>query len=511
MMQLLIILAALGFWVVIFTTLAKLLRTQPSGISPSAILTVVTAIIPLMLQLPEAGEFGISDSLQYGWGARRLMEQGSFTIPLNGNAYPPRFAPWFSALIVAPTYLFADRLWLGAIPVLLCGGVTLITASYLGQLLSGISGSVIAILALTSFSSFRFFATNIMTEVPATMLLLLLIAIWLRTKCGRDWAPLEGLLVAFAGSFRPTMYSTLLWTAWRYRKSLPQLSLALSPTLLAIAFSWVYQLITFEDVFRTGYHYWVSVPYDYLELTFSQNYLSVNLNSLGWLLQFFFVAGLVFVVKLLHQRAQRTNSNDFDLNIFRRGLGYAALVAVPQLLFYAFYFYPSKRFYLPLFLTLIALTAPALATLVDKLPKILKPLLVTIWIIGISLFQGIPQRSLQTKLAHLNNEIPNNAIIVSDLDPLLAEEYLVRNSDRLYVPASRNVEFASKLITPRRLEHLLPPPSSPYDHRAEALLRSNEVLDVFPWVADTSPEKLNELSFHTNRPVFFAQGLNAKE
>jgi hypothetical protein len=55
------------------------------------------------------------------------------------------------------------------------------------------------------------------------------------------------------------------------------------------------------------------------------------------------------------------------------------------------------------------------------------------------------------------------------------------------------VEYASKVVTWRRVPPPLdPPPASAFDHRAAALLRGGAV-EAIPFTADEAPERIAEL------------------
>jgi hypothetical protein len=86
-------------------------------------------------------------------------------------------------------------------------------------------------------------------------------------------------------------------------------------------------------------------------------------------------------------------------------------------------------------------------------------------------------------------ETPRDAVIVSGLDPVFLEPYLLRGSSRTIVPASHNIEFASKFVAPESITSIDPPPRSVVDHRAPGLLRAGAI-DPCPIVATENPDAL---------------------
>jgi hypothetical protein len=79
----------------------------------------------------------------------------------------------------------------------------------------------------------------------------------------------------------------------------------------------------------------------------------------------------------------------------------------------------------------------------------------------------------------LARETPQDAVIVSGLDPVFLEPYVLRGTARTIVPASRSIECASKLVAPSRIR----------------------AIDPSPTVATESPGKLADW-LREGRPVF---------
>jgi hypothetical protein len=84
---------------------------------------------------------------------------------------------------------------------------------------------------------------------------------------------------------------------------------------------------------------------------------------------------------------------------------------------------------------------------------------------------------------------PANAIVISAIDPVYLERMAAAGSARRIVPISRRVEYASKLLAPRRIEHPNPPPADWHDHRAAGLARGG-AQEAVQFVASEQVENL---------------------
>lgn len=488
--------AGLVFWGLLLCGLYRVatLRSDDSRakLYPSNLL--LTLIGSFLILLPHSllgGEFRISDSLQYCWGAKHLVDFGTFTIPINNSHFPSRFTPWFSLFVIAPTYLFTPRLEYAIVPILALSLLCLVLALSIGSKIAGSKGSILAALGLFSMSGFRYFSENIMTEVPTTALYLLQLSMWLTPRKDLGTAILTGSFIALGSSFRPTMIATLPLFLWRYRTNIGHLSLIILPTALLTAANLVYNLYTFDSPLRSGYHYWVSVPYDYLNLTFNTSYLAANIQRSSIFLQLCFLvillaAGLMIAKKQGHRV-------DMDEQSFWNSLVFCLLSSFPQLVFYLLYFYASDRFYVPSLLALLVVATPASAAAVTLSEKTLT-VLASLFLIGLGIFQGMPELPVTRELRRIANLVPGDAVIISARDPLLIEYYLLNSTQRSLIPYSRDVEFASKIITPHKIDHPLSPlPESAFDHRTQALREHADSIDPFPIVALEALDRIGML------------------
>jgi hypothetical protein len=66
----------------------------------------------------------------------------------------------------------------------------------------------------------------------------------------------------------------------------------------------------------------------------------------------------------------------------------------------------------------------------------------------------------------------NGAVVISALDPVYFDLMVGHGSGRRMIPMSRDVEYASKLISTQRVRFMDPPPRWPTDHRSIGLLKA---------------------------------------
>jgi hypothetical protein len=224
------------------------------------------------------------------------------------------------------------------------------------------------------------------------------------------------------------------------------------------------------------------VPYDVPGLTFGLHYVPRNLARLLTAPRIAVLASGVLGAGILFARRR---------DEVRRVLRYLALAALPGSLLHLLYFYPEARFHI----FVLALASVIFGAGLGSLAGIavrgrLWPLPL---VVALAAFlpprAALPPPNRRMVAETIARETPRDAVVVSGLDPVFLEPYLLRESSRTIVPASRSVEYASKLVAPARIGAIDPPPRGPTDHRAPGLLRAGAI-DPCPVVATESREKL---------------------
>jgi hypothetical protein len=430
------------------------------------------------------------DSIEYVVAADRFVTHHGYNLVIDGVTRPPRYPPWFSVGLLAPVLFFArGELGAAILPVFVLAIASVVAAFAVGKRLAGYWAAVGAAVALLLNPVFAGLARVVMTEVPSLALMLAGCLLYLRSE-KTDARPRDALLAGLLGAggfaLRSECIAILFPFGWRIftrqRRPLGAMALLVLPSLLVAAATAWYNEATFSSWLRSGYHYWCPVPYEIPGMTFGFRYLSQNLERLMTASRAGALAlGAAGACVLLVQRREPA----------RPALTYIALAAVPGSMLHLVYFYPEARFHIFLLALASVVGGAGLGALAGWAVR------GTLWplplLLAIAAFvpprEGSPPPLLRITAETIARETPSDAVVVTGVDPVFLEPYLVRDASRTIVPASRSIEYASKLVAPLPIGPIDPPPRGPTDQRAPGLLRAGAV-DPFPVVATESPEKL---------------------
>ena len=424
----------------------------------------------------------VPDAVEYALAPLQLVETGRYEIMLEGRPLPPRYPPWFSTVVIAPAYLLLGHEPGNAIlPITLLAVAGVAFAGAIGRrITSSFSGGVFAGLALLALPTYTLWATEVMSDVPGTVLMLGACMIYFNIlerprSAGRDL--FAGLLVAMAVLFRPVFAAMMLpffFAFWRTGKGLiKRTTIFLFPLAIAAVVTALYNRATFGSPGRNGYHFWTPVPSDYPELTFSLHYVPTNL----WVIEHTALP-VILGVALLTWIILKTTSGKVALQDSRqrilRLLLFVVLTTGPILVFHLLYFFPTDRFYLPLLAGMAILAGSMVGLAVgERWTRLIKVLLPALLVLAVTYRLLTPEPAPARRVAadQIRQHTPTNAIIISAIDPVYLERMAAFGSSRRIVPLSRRVEYASKLLGPRRIDHPNPPPANWHDHRAPGLIR----------------------------------------
>lgn len=451
------------------------------------------------------------DTVEYALAPLQLLETGHYAIMLEGRPLPPRYPPWFSVIVITPAYLLLGHDPGNAIlPITLTAVIGVFFAWSIGRRITGSSlGGIFAGLALLVVPTYTLWAREVMSDVPsiAVMLGACLLYLYILDRPPSAWRDFfAGLLVAVAVLFRPVfaaMALPFILAFWRQRKIfLRRTAIFLLPILCAAIATALYNRATFGSPWRNGYHFWTPVPSDYPNLTFSLDYVQTNL----WVLNH--TAFPIFLgVALLAWIIGRMTPRKSALAASRQGLlqlvFFVVLAAGPIVAFHLLYFFPTDRFQLPLLAGTAVITGCLVALLFEeRWLSLLKLVLPALLLMAIAYCFTTPEPSPARRLAadEVRQRTPANAIVISAIDPVYLERMAATGSERRIVPLSRRVEYASKLLAPRRIDHPNPPPGNWHDHRAIGLVRGGAE-EAVRFVASEQVEKLAALAV-TGTPIF---------
>jgi hypothetical protein len=262
---------------------------------------------------------------------------------------------------------------------------------------------------------------------------------------------------------------------------------------------------------------------DYPELMFSFSYLRTNLGLIG--------SGglpiliLVCLATVLLSRAVRPSAYATSRKSFQDALFFFAFTAIPIAFFHLFYFYPNERFYLPILAGLAVLVGSMLALLIGPgRGAVLKLLLPTVFLLAVAVRIAIPPSPPLRRVAadRVRAHTPENAMIISGIDPVYLARLAGYGSSRRIVPISRNVEFAWVILVRKRIDEprlrSLKMPSEllqaldllrPRAEEAVQFVASERMDEIVMEVAQGTPVFV-DASFIDTRDIRIAEGLKAR-
>jgi hypothetical protein len=480
--------------------------TEPVWRSPFLVASLILAGFLLFISPYQASNLAVSDALEYSVAAHRYWFNGTYSLGIGEQSLPPRYPPAFSLLVLMPSYaIFGPEIGNSILPICVMALVALLALSRISYLISGPQAGLLAPLLLLALPEFRTMARLPMTDLPALalgLLALLRTLIFLKQPKNSITTFLEigfylGLAIAFRSTNIVLALALLPFLLRLHQKErLKAVAIALVP-IAAAAFSvLLYQHSVFADLWRSGYHFWVAIPYDFPGLTFSSSYMTENIALLLQSASFVPLLFVTLALFFLNRRAHSQTAINTPLIVSTFVLLFSLL-----LIFIA-YFYCTRRFFLPLSTWLIPLTLGfGLPLLSTKRQTLLLSFTVVIVIFSVGLRWvtkiSPPERRV---LADALSQTPENSAILAELDPAYAERMVIGSTQRSYIPMSREVEFASKVLAPTSLGKTLTQPKSWHPHRSPEALQAGAI-DAVPWVAIEQPEKLRDL-LASGRPVY---------
>ena len=445
----------------------------------------------------------VPDSTEFALAAHRFSEVGDFKILVGGDWLPPRYAPWFPVSLLSPSYaLLGPEIGNAIAPITLLGVLSVLVAYAIGKRLGDVWGGSLAALTVLALPGFRRYAKHIMSDVPNTFLALTACWVFLHLT-GKEKAAwgdylLAGTLVASGFLYRPVSIFLVIPFIWflisrRGDGSVVANFVALcAPLAVGVMASLAYNSVVFGSPFRTGYHFWTSVPYDYRDLTFSFSYLPENLSVL-WRsstihLVVLALVSTFFLRRRLGQASRGGGTTAKYLEIF------LILGLFPGVIFYLFYFYPSARFHLSVMTLSAIVVGGAMGRLLIKTPTGVLAGILVLALTGAGYARSVEPKPLSEKAEAIEaivEHTPDGAWVISSVEPAYIEYFVAKDSRRTVIPLSRHVEYAGKLITPTRVENPVPRPTKWAQHRHPGV-RKGGAYDAIPKVASESLDLIVE-------------------
>jgi 4-amino-4-deoxy-L-arabinose transferase-like glycosyltransferase len=421
------------------------------------------------------------DSVEYSTAAWRLVFEGRYAVTINGTAYPPRYPPGFALLALAPVYRLLGQdigIGVGIYGILFWSLVGVAAAFAIGRRLGGIPSGLMAGAAVLLLPDYRHYSQMIMSDTTCTAMMLVLLLAYLRLASAphnwRGWLT-AGVISALAASIRPTSLSATLpflllalHTSPR-RRSLSNGVLFFLPILLFAASQMLYNFRVLGSPFRSGYQYWCPVPLDYPHLTFRLSHVEFNAKA-AWLSGLFILLVIVTIMFLVLRRSAQTR----DAQSVARddSLRFILLTAAPLTLFHLLYFYPETRFFLPATGLFAAVAGAMLGILLQRASDrsaVIAVAAAFVLVLFLEFLRPTPNPTRRNAVDLFNNTLPRSALLISNIDPVYLDFFLNRNADRVILPLSRHVEYASKIVAPTKVREPDPPPIHAFDHRCPGI------------------------------------------
>ena len=525
-------------------------RTLQRAVLIAAVLVLVLDIFGLYVP----ARFGtcwlvIPDALENAFCADNFLREGKYGFYLNGVLHPSRYLPWFPLLFLAPFQALAGDVYgavygcwaaaagLAAVMFLSCWQ-TVVRPGPAGARDAaggGLAGLLtFPVLLLSSF--FIALTGYAMTEVPYLLFCVWAMILWTRlaVRRGVDTASLIwcGILIALGGAVRSSAYPMLALPCllvfvrekdWKRRFLL--WSLAALPTALVLLASNAFNWAVFGSPFRTGYHFWCPVPYDFMTLTFHPRYAAQYLPRLVREKGFWLTMALLAVCAawFCASRAARKEKiwSLAKWTAWEASMAFALLQSLIIFVLYIVYFFYDKRMYLPI---LVMVLPPAASAAAHLLRMVLKKRRTANWILAGAavVLQAVVMHNLndyhkairgipddRARLEYLSTVLPGNAVLLSMFNPAIADRFFQHGTDRTVIPVNRIHEYTDKIAAPEKVKVCDPPPRDAFDNLAPGLLSQPGCYLPFPYALSDDPAFLDEI-MKKNEPIpfYFITGTN---
>lgn len=472
------------------------------------LLTLLVSARVLHRDVRAAGDLRITpDEVEYAVCAQRLATVGRYDLELDGVSVPPHSTPWFSALLT-PAYVFVpDELGAGIWIVFASSIGAMFILLRIGERIAGPLGGAAAVIAVLSTPLFPYVSRLIMTDAPAVTIALG--ATWL-FLVQRERSPTllgalaAGALVAAGFALRSVYLSLLAPFAWliavQAGRRGARAACLLAPLALVLVANGLYNQSTFGDWRRTGYQFWCAVPYDYPELLLSLSNVRMNAaDTFSGLAVSSWVLGAIGLATCLWR--VRARAAPF--------LVFAAVTAVPITALHFVYFYADLRFHLWLLVAASAVGGIGVAALLPETWRERREFAAAALVLAFFFTPDpIEVPALRRRTSdQLKQLTPSDALVISGLEPLYLQALERAGSKRTFLAASRDVEFASKVLTRVRIPLDVARPAGPFDHRAPGLTAGG-ALEAYARTADEMTVEL-ERAVREGRPVFLERGFLA--
>ncbi len=447
--------------------------------------------------------YPLPDAIQYTVSAQNIAQGKGYVVELAGRVHPPRYPIGFP-LSLAPVFLLGGEFRHAAIAVFLYAMLFFLPLGLVAWRFFG-QGAAFWTILFAGFSPvFVQHSSMIMSESLSLLMIGTIFAIELLGSRGRRNYFCLGLLGGFAALVRYTGLMALIPTGLRalkektWRARLTAIGTLAIGVAIFLAPTLCFNAQSYGDLFRNGYHYWQPERYENPGFTFGIDY-ALNHAVVTWakhpqpLLIYYArvlsgVDGGLFapIVPLLALLGvcffwckRKSHGLGGGLEQAVPGPGWrkkeknveaATLVAsVCRLLSYPFFLYlfyscyhsDESRFLLPALFPTSLLAGMAASQLIQRIRGGGPVLALTLF--AVFFFTSKPSAfsrpHLRPQLRYLivqryNEFLPNDAVLLTSMDPLYLEAHLRKGTDRVVMALLPDTSHATPIAP-----HPLPRPS----------------------------------------------------
>ncbi|MFB0518642.1 MAG: ArnT family glycosyltransferase [Acidobacteriota bacterium] len=409
------------------------------------------------------------DALEYSLSAYNLYHHHIYGIKLFGQYYPSHY-PYGYPLLIIPFYvIFGSQPYNAVYCSLFFALLSIVFAYMIGKELGNRFTGIIAALFVALCPSHAGFSKHILTETSSVFFTLLIC--WLLLRVIATYSKKQillllilGLVTGFSVSVHltncliipPVLISLLLVRKSNYWSVLKRETIIIFGIILALIPLFLYQLHTFGSPLKTGYQLWQPELYGKFKC-FSFKFLihppphpqnvwergnfQVYLFALAGLEKNFYppyMIPLLLAGSLLILSKRRKQSKQMEFLIF------SSILVTSLFVFFSFYFYQDSRLLLPGVPLLMILAAYGITISINKeiFKSLTKQSILSFTMLSLFLMiliqltycnylhiKSLPWivNSEYKLMQDITSHISDNAIIISEFNPMIAEHYLAEN------------------------------------------------------------------------------------
>ena len=500
------------------------------------LLAWLTLIVAFLIYLPPDLSVSLTippDSSEYSIGLVNFFRHGRFGFTLNGQWYPSRYPPWFSLSCLSPAYLLGGGDVLCLYWAVLAFSVALVMLMYKwGRVLGLGMWSFIPPVLMMFLPDFVFYSRVVMTELPYATLFaggaLMFLSLSSRSSASLVHWLAAGMLVAWSGMARSTGLSMLLpfailllFKGGDGRFKINAILLLFLPAIAYEVANLAYNWFVFGSPLRSGYQFWLSVPYDFPNLVFNYSYVIENAwkligDRVIQLTLFMFACTFVAACLMLKGMFGGINCNKRFLAFF----AYLAFQTIVLVAIYIGYYWADTRFFLPVTICIV----PLFFYCLWKMSRSWACWGRVFFLVAVAAVCAIGFLDCPTRYGYLvaprmwnfrenlvaAEVLPSGSVVIKGGDPNVIDHFAFRAKNLTLLPLVRGFDYVSHMTAPKSIRNMCNAPSSWRQCVVDELVKDGRCSLPFPYVFAETPEAVKCLLENGCR-VFFQEVIGNKD